>query len=66
MKGGFSKTTLSRRTLQKRRLRIIQGEGSLVAYFRGKEKITTYARVGNIDSTKVKIFSVVEESFEKK
>lgn len=34
--------------------------------FRLKERMPTYTRVGNMDSTNVKIFSVVAESFEKK
>lgn len=37
-----------------------------VGYFQRKERMTTYSRVGNIDSTSVKIFSVVEESFGRK
>jgi hypothetical protein len=32
----------------------------------GKEKITAYTRAGKIDSTNVKIFSAVDESFEMK
>ena len=34
--------------------------------FRLKKSITDYPRVGKMDSTNVKIFSVVDESFEKK
>ncbi len=34
--------------------------------FRLKERIPTYTRVGNMDSTNVKIFFGVGESFEKK
>lgn len=34
--------------------------------FRLKERTTIYKRFGKIDSTNVKIFSVVDESFEKK
>jgi len=38
-----------------------------VHYFALKERIPTYTRVGNIDSTNnVKIFFEVDESFEKK
>ena len=37
---------------------------SRVHYFALKERIPTYTRVGNIDSNNVKIFSMVDESFE--
>jgi hypothetical protein len=37
-----------------------------VSYFYGKKRITTYTQVFKMDSTNVKIFCVVNESFEKK